>query len=218
VLLAGLAPPNLPVSVGNDADLAVMAECLRGAGRDCDDVVYLMGRIGVGAGVIVNGAPLRGHDGHAGEVGHNVVDVCGPPCHCGKRGCVETFIGDKALLKLAGRPVSPTVEHVAQVFADAALGDERAAAAVRSVAGWLGQTIGGLVNILNPERVILGGSLAGVFDFARTELEVSLAAQTMTTAREAVQLCTPGLGADSSLLGAAELAFARLLGDPLTPR
>ena len=72
-------PAGLPVSIGNDADLAVLAEHLRGNARDCDDVIYLMGRIGVGAGIIVNGRPLRGHDGLAGEVGHNVVDASGPP-------------------------------------------------------------------------------------------------------------------------------------------
>ncbi|MEO6884882.1 MAG: ROK family transcriptional regulator [Jatrophihabitantaceae bacterium] len=214
-LLAGLAPPNLPISVGNDADLAVMAEHMRGAGRGCNDLIYLAGRIGVGAGVIANGAPLRGFMGHAGEVGHNVVDASGPRCHCGRRGCVETYIGDKALLKLAGRRVSPTIAHMTEVFAAAELGDVRAAAAVRTVAVALGQTIGSLVNILNPEKVILGGSLAGVFGFARPELEAALVAHTMMTDREAVELCAPGLGNDSTLLGAAELAFARLFADPL---
>lgn len=214
-LLAGLAPAKLPISVGNDADLAVMAEHMRGAGRGCHDLIYLVGRIGVGAGIIVNGAPLRGFAGHAGEVGHNVVDASGPRCHCGRRGCVETYIGDKALLKLAGRRVNPTVQHMAEVFAAAASGDVRAAEAVRTVAAALGRTVGSLVNILNPEKVILGGSLAGVFGFARPELEAALSAHTMTTVRESVELCAPGLGEDSTLLGAAELAFARLFADPL---
>lgn len=214
-ILAGLVPAGLPVAIGNDADVAVVAEHLRGSGRDCDDLVYLMGRIGVGAGVIVNGAPLRGRNGHAGEVGHTVVDASGPECHCGQRGCVETYIGDKALLQLAGRTDSPTVDHTDQLFEDARRGDERASAAVRTVAEALGRTLANLVNILNPERVILGGSLAGVLDFARAEIRAALDSYTMTTAGDAVQLCTPGLGEDSALLGAAELAFARLLADPL---
>lgn len=214
-ILAGLVPAGLPVSIGNDADVAVVAEHLRGSGRGCDDLVYLMGRIGVGAGVIVNGAPLRGRDGHAGEVGHTVVDASGPKCHCGQRGCVETYIGDSALLQLAGRTAAPTVEHTDQLFADAAAGDRRAAAAVRTVAEALGRTVASLVNMLNPERVILGGSLAGVLQFARADIRAALDSFTMTTARDAVQLRTPGLGADSALLGAAELAFARLLDDPL---
>ncbi len=107
-MLAALAPAGLPVIIGNDADLAVVAEHQHGSARDCDDVVFLMGRIGVGAGIIVNGLPLRGHDGHAGEVGHNVVDASGPKCHCGKRGCVETYVGEVALLRLAGRRGTPS--------------------------------------------------------------------------------------------------------------
>lgn len=217
-MLAALAPPGLPVTIGNDADLAVLAEHLRGSGRDSEDLIYLLGRIGVGAGIIVNGEPLRGHDGHSGEVGHNVFDPAGPPCHCGKRGCVETYIGENALLRLAGRQLTHTAEHVAAVFTDARRGDECAAAAVRTVAEALGQTVAGLVNVLNPEKVILGGSLAAVLDFAPAEVARSLEQHTMATVRDSVRLCTPGLGEDSALLGAAELAFARLLADPLTWR
>jgi predicted NBD/HSP70 family sugar kinase len=212
-MLAELAPPGLPVMVGNDADLAVVAEHLRGSGRDCDDVVYLIGRIGVGAGIIVNGSPLRGHDGHAGEVGHNVVDVSGPPCHCGKRGCVETYVGESALLALAGRDETATAEAV---FADATAGDQRAMAAVVAVAAALGRTIANLVNVLNPERVLLGGSFTEVFRIAGDEVVQAIETHTMEGSRNAVQLCTPGLGDDSSLLGAAELAFAALLDDPLS--
>jgi predicted NBD/HSP70 family sugar kinase len=215
-MLAELAPPGLPVIVGNDADLAVVAEHLRGSGRDCDDVIYLIGRIGVGAGIIVNGMPLRGHDGHAGEVGHNIVDVSGPPCHCGKRGCVETYVGESALLALAGRHDAATAEAVAAVFADANAGDKRAIAAVQGVAGALGRTIANLVNVLNPERVLLGGSFTEVFRIAGDEVVQAIESHTMEGSRNAVQLCTPGLGDDSSLLGAAELAFAALLADPLS--
>jgi predicted NBD/HSP70 family sugar kinase len=217
-MLAAVLPEGLRVSIGNDADLAVLAEHLRGSARDSADVIYLMGRIGVGAGIIVDGRPLRGHDGHAGEVGHNVVDVSGPLCHCGKRGCVETYIGENALLALARRDVLPTPENVAAVFADAAAGDEVAAAAVRAVATALGRTVASLVNVLNPERVLLGGSLAGVHQFAGEEIARSLEAYSMGATRNSVQLCAPGLGDDSPLLGAAELAFASLLTDPVGAR
>jgi predicted NBD/HSP70 family sugar kinase len=213
-MLAQMAPGSIPIAIGNDADLAVLAEHLRGAGRDCDDVIYLVGRVGVGAGIVVNGAPLRGHDGHAGEVGHNVFDPAGPACHCGKHGCIETYIGENALFELAGRRFPPTVDDVAALFADAHAGDERAAAAVRTVAEALGRAVADMVNVLNPERVILGGSLAEVFHFAGEDVAESVRRNAMATAPEMVQLCTPGLGEDSSLLGAAELAFTQLLADP----
>jgi predicted NBD/HSP70 family sugar kinase len=217
-MVAALAPPGLRVVVGNDADLAVIAEHVRGGGRGSDDVVYLIGRIGVGAGIIVNGAPLRGHDGYAGEVGHNVVDASGPQCHCGKRGCVETYVGENALLELAGRSEPATAGSIAAVFADAAAGDERASSAVRAVAAALGRTIASLVNVLNPERVLLGGSFTEIFQLAETEMLQALDSYTMGDSRNGVQLCTPRLGDDSSLLGAAELAFAALLADPLVSR
>lgn len=217
-ILADTVPKGLPVHLGNDADLAVTAERLRGTGRGSDEIVFLMGRIGVGAGIVSGGRALRGQHGHAGEVGHNVVDPSGPRCHCGKRGCVETYIGEKALLKLAKRRRPPTAENVAALFADARRGDPQAAQAVRTVAEALGHTVASLVNVLNPERVILGGSLAAVFDFATREVEDAVKEYAMTAGHATVQLCTSGLGSDSSLLGAAELAFRELLADPLVSR
>lgn len=217
-MVGALAPSGLPVLVGNDADLAVFAEHLRGSARDCDDVIYLMGRIGVGAGIIADGAPLRGHDGHAGEVGHTVVDPSGPPCHCGKRGCLETYVSEQALLELAGRQVPATAQNVTALFADATAGDELAGAAVRAVAEALGRAIASLVNLINPERVLLGGSFAQVLDLASEEMARAVGRYTMGSPRNAVQLCAPALGEDSSLLGAAELAFSPLLADPSLPR
>jgi predicted NBD/HSP70 family sugar kinase len=214
-LLTELAPDGLPIAVGNDADLAVLAEHRRGSARDCDDVVYLMGRVGVGAGIIIDGAPLRGHDGHAGEIGHNAVDVSGPLCHCGKTGCMETYVGDGALLALAGRPLPPTDEAVAALFADARAGDPAALAAVRGVAQPLGRAIASLVNTLNPERVLLGGSLSELLDIARPEIEASLERFALEAPASTVQLMQPTFGADSALLGAAEIAFTSLLADPL---
>jgi predicted NBD/HSP70 family sugar kinase len=216
--VAAHVPDGLPVAIGNDADLAVMAEHLRGAARGCDDTVFIVGRVGVGAGIIAGGVPLRGRDGHAGEVGHNVVDPSGPRCHCGKRGCIETYIGDAELLRLAKRRRPPTAENVSAVFADAHRGDPRAAEAVRTVASSLGHALAALVNVLNPQRVILGGSLAGVYDFAGEEVCAALREYAITGGHERVELCTPGLGSDSSLLGAAELAFTTLLRDPAAGR
>ena len=211
------APDPCPVSVGNDADLSLLAELNRGRATGCQDVVYLIGRVGVGAGVVANGAPVRGRDGRAGEIGHNVVDTNGPECHCGKHGCLETIIGDAALLALAGREGPPTVENVATVFDAARAGEDRALAAVRSAAGWLGQALGTLVNLLNPQRVILGGSLAGVLELARPEVEHALKQYAFDPGHP-VELVTPRFGSDAALLGAAELAFAALLEDPYAAR
>ncbi|HEY7010921.1 MAG TPA: ROK family transcriptional regulator [Jatrophihabitantaceae bacterium] len=216
-MLTALSSPHVPVVVGNDADLAVFAEHSRGGGRGCDDLVFLMGRTGVGAGIIVNGAPLRGHDGHAGEIGHNVVDVSGPRCHCGKRGCLETYVGDNALVALAGRRRRRDSDATL-VFESARDGDSRACVAVRKVAAALGRAIAGLVNTLNPERVLLGGSFGEVLDMASEDVLAAFDDYVLDAPGETVLLSKPVLGEDSALIGAAEVAFAQLLNDPLGGR
>jgi predicted NBD/HSP70 family sugar kinase len=214
-LLTRRLPWCIDVFVGNDADYAVLAEHRRGGSRQVDDVVFLLGRVGVGAGIIAGGRPLHGRDGHAGEIGHNVVDPNGPACHCGKQGCVETYIGEGALLRFAGRPQPPNEESTAAVFADARSGDAAAVGAVREVAEALGRAIANLVNTLNPELIMLGGFLAEVLDLARPEIEAALLRYALAAPGATVQLAAPAFGSDSALLGAAEVAFAALLGDPL---
>lgn len=214
-LLTEIAPDGVPVEVGNDADLSVLAEHQRGSARDCDEVVYVLGRVGVGAGIIVGGVPLRGYDGHAGEIGHNVLDPAGAPCHCGNRGCTETYIGDETLLRLAGRALPATEGAVAALFADARAGDTRALAAAHTVASALGRALANLLNTLNPQRIVLGGSLAQLLDVARPELEASVRKYALEASTRIVQLVAPALGEDSALLGAAEIAFTELLANPL---
>jgi predicted NBD/HSP70 family sugar kinase len=213
-LLDEVLPPGVPAVIGNDADLAVLAEHQRGNARGSDDVVFLIGRIGIGAGIIVNGAPVRGRDGHAGEIGHNVLDPTGPLCHCGKQGCIETFLGESALLKLAGRRGPRTDEKVAALFAAARSGEERAVAAVTTAAETLGRTIASLLNTLNPERVILGGSMGEVLELARPAVEAAVAKYAFGQVGDEVVLALPAFGPDSALVGAGEVAFIALLAEP----
>jgi predicted NBD/HSP70 family sugar kinase len=213
-LLDEVLPPGVPAVIGNDADLAVLAEHQRGNARGSDDVVFLIGRIGIGAGIIVNGAPVRGRDGHAGEIGHNVLDPTGPLCHCGKHGCIETFLGESALLKLAGRRGPRTDEKVAALFAAGRSGEERAVVAVTTAAETLGRTIASLLNTLNPERVILGGSMGEVLELARPAVEAAVAKYAFGQVGDEVVLALPAFGPDSALVGAGEVAFTRLLADP----
>ncbi|MDX6359275.1 MAG: hypothetical protein QOH37_2329 [Nocardioidaceae bacterium] len=213
-MLEEALPPGAPVVAGNDADLAVLAEHQRGNARDCDDVVFLMGRIGVGAGIIIGGLPVRGRDGHAGEIGHNVLDPTGPECHCGQRGCIETFLGENALLELAGRRLPRTDAKVAALFKDARNGDVDALRAIESASEPLGRAIAHLLNTLNPERVLLGASLGEILELARPAVEAAVERYTFGGASPGVALLLPAFGGDSALLGAAEVAFTGLLADP----
>jgi predicted NBD/HSP70 family sugar kinase len=202
--------PDLPVSLGNDADLAVLAEHSRGNARGYEDVIYLLGRVGVGAGILVDGRPLRGAGGLAGEVGHTILDPAGPLCHCGAQGCVEMFVGDAALLRLANCD-----GDVAEVLRAAAAGEPAALKAVQAVGDALGLAVANMVNLLNPRLVVMGGSLEKVLSLAQVHVEAALDQHAMAAARGMVELLPSGLGADGSLLGAAELAFGPLLADPM---
>ncbi|MCW2524693.1 MAG: family transcriptional regulator [Frankiales bacterium] len=206
---------QLPVHLGNDADLGALAEQLRGAARSSGNLLYLSGKIGVGGGLVVDGRQLAGSGGFAGEIGHMVLDPAGPPCHCGSAGCLESFVGDAALLRFAGRTGTPGRASLATLMADARDGDQPALDGIRTAARWLGLGIANVVNLLNPEIVIAGGSFADILELARPEIEQELDRHAMTAARSMVELRVPDLGSDSSLLGAAELSFQALLQDPV---
>lgn len=203
---------GLPVRVGNDADLGALAEHLRGAGRDCSDLVFLCGRVGLGAGVITSGRPLSGANGYGGEVGHLVVNPGGRPCHCGAAGCWETEVSEDALL---GDAPDRGPGGVARLVRDAAAGVPSAVAAVAEVGHWLAIGLAGLVNVVDPQVVVFGGHLATVLPAVHGLLEDRLALGAFGRHREPVRLLVPALGERSTLLGAAELAFAALLDDPV---
>jgi predicted NBD/HSP70 family sugar kinase len=206
---------GLPVAVGNDADLGMRAEHVRGAAAGVDDAVYLSGHSGIGAGILAGGVPLGGRAGYAGEVGHIVVNPGGLPCHCGSRGCWETECGEERLFELAGRAHGGGLAGVRGVVAAAAVGDTVARAALEHVAGWLGRGTANVVNVLNPEVVILGGALEEMLAASGDTVRAAFATAALAAPLEQVRIVTPALGPDSTLVGAAELAFDALLSDPL---
>lgn len=213
--LAPVLPQGCPVTLGAIADLAAFAEAVRGVAVGCDNVVYLYGDLGIAAGIIAGGRRVSGYGGTAGEVGHMVVRPDGRPCWCGSRGCWETEVGERALLTAAGRGHTAGRAAVRQVVDAAVRGDATAQAAVRHVADWLGFGVGNLVNIFNPEMVIFGDALRDIYLAAAAPLRSRLNAVGLTGNLAHVRLRTPALGDDAALIGAAELAFERLLADPL---
>jgi predicted NBD/HSP70 family sugar kinase len=206
---------QLPVAVGNDADLGIRAEHVRGAAADVEDAVYLSGHSGLGAGIFAGGSPLGGRAGYAGEVGHALVNPDGLACHCGSTGCWETECGEERLFELAGRPPGGGLAGVREVVAAASEGDARARSALLHVATWLGRGTANVVNVLNPEVVIMGGALEAVLVAAGDTVRAEFEGTGLAALVQQVRLVVPRLGADSTLLGAAELAFDPLLSDPL---
>lgn len=198
------------VSMGNDADLGALAEHLRGAAVAADDVIYLSGEVGVGAGIIVDGHRLDGAGGYAGEIGHLSFDPQGRACHCGNRGCWETQIGAAAIAEAIGCPP----ERIASL-AEVLEGIEAANDDLREVGRLVGRGLAAAVNLLNPEVVVLGGFLRTLYPLVRSEVDDALHGTALVAPRQHVRIALPGLGADSVLLGAAELGFQRLLDDPV---
>ncbi|MET8044458.1 ROK family transcriptional regulator [Micromonospora sp. NPDC005215] len=199
---------------GDLADIAGLAEHVRGVAVGIDDVVYLHGDLGISAGLIVGGRLVIGHRGHSGKVGHMVVNPNGLPCGCGSRGCWETEISEAALLRHAGRDPSDRAA-VAEVLRAAADGDRTARAAVEQVAGWLGFGVANLVNVVNPDAVVFGGSLRDIFTAGADVVRERLDTMPLPASREHLRLHAAALGRDAVLIGAAELAFDKLLADPL---
>jgi len=202
---------SIPVVVGNDSDLGAIAERLRGSAVGAANVIYLSGQVGVGGGIVVDGNLMMGAQGYAGEIGHMRVNPKGRACRCGAIGCWETEIGEPAIRVATG---SPDTMPVVEIVARAAAGDKRAAKGLGVVGEWLGVGVANLVNILNPDVVVLGGTLREILPAVRGSVEEALSSA-LRAPGEHVVLALPALGDDSTLLGAAETAFAPLLDDPL---
>ncbi|HEY7042450.1 MAG TPA: ROK family protein, partial [Nocardioidaceae bacterium] len=213
-LSAALGAPA-PVHVANEADLGALAEHRRGAAVGVDDVIFLSGEVGVGGGLIVGGRPLTGVAGFGGEVGHVPINpVGGAACRCGAVGCWETEIGEEALLRRAGRPADGGSAAVEAVLDDAGRGDTTALGAIAEIGDWLGLGLSGLVNTLNPARVVLGGRFARLHPFVAPRVEAALDRRALAAPRSLVDVVPATLGVDAPLLGAAELAFGPILDDP----
>ncbi len=204
---------DVPVFVGNDADLAASAEHLRGSGRGTTDFICIWGEGGLGAGIVVDGRLIGGSAGYAGEVGHVTVDPDGDLCHCGARGCLESVVGEEALLRRSGRNPMGGTAAIEDLIAAADRGDKAALSALAESGRGLGIGIAGLVNIFNPNRVSLGGLYARVYPYVRAPILRELEKRAMPAPRAMVDLVTVRLG-NALLLGAAELALAPLLNDP----
>ena len=205
---------SVPISVANEADLGTLAELRRGVAVGADDLVYISGEVGVGGGVIVGGRPLTGVAGYAGEVGHMPVNPEGAPCRCGSVGCWETEVGEDALLVRAGLMPGGGRAAVDAVLREAAAGSATAQAALDHVGTWLGLGLASLVNLLNPQLIVLGGRFGRMYPFVTRALHAELDRRTLPAARSLVTVIPTSLGVDAPLLGAAELALEPLLADP----
>lgn len=200
------------VAINNDADLGAIAEQARGVGRHSRNLIYLSGEVGVGGGVIIDGRLMAGAGGYGGEVGHMVVNPQGVVCRCGARGCWETEIGRDAIVRAAG--IAGEQVEVADVIAAASAGDKQARAAIEEVGEWVGIGLANLVNLFNPEVIVMGGHLRLLYPMV-TGTVYRRIHYALPAVLEQARVEVPALSGDSTLFGAAETAFADLLANPI---
>jgi len=214
---------GFPCFIDNDANVACYGEFWLGAGQGADSIVLLTLGTGVGGGIVVFGQLLRGIDGTAGEIGHLKVMRDGRMCGCGSRGCLEAYgsvtgmvrtaveginEGRKtSLLKMAGGDVSKiTGKMISEALA---AGDEFAGWVMKETATWLGLGISSLVNLLNPEKVILSGGMIAAGEALFEPIRATVKANSFEVPARRAQILAAGLGADSGVIGAAGVALAR---------
>lgn len=228
-------PPNLPgwhtvplqkilsehtgkvVRVGNDANLAGVAEWRHGAGVGANDVVYLTVSTGIGGGVIAGGRLLMGRRGAAGELGHMTVDIHGPLCNCGNRGDVEALASGTAIARMANETLADDTvvstlrdqwPHVTaiDVVAAAQRGDTVAAEIVGRAADALGAGVVNIVNIFNPEVIVIGGGVAQAGSLIFEPVRRAVTTHAMRLAARDVRIEPAHFGDNAGLIGAVSFA------------
>ncbi len=201
-----------PVFAANDASLGAMAERYFGVGRGLTDLIYLNGGAsGIGGGVIAGGNPIGGIAGYAGEFGHTRVSAGPATDSAGIAGTLEAEVTRRALLDVLGLETADADElEFALLTSDL----PTVRAEVHRQLDHLAVALGGAVNILNPQLVVLGGFLASLLAVDAQRLNDAVAAQALRAPFGTVRIAAAELGSNLLMIGAAELAFERLLEDP----
>lgn len=210
---------NLHAILENDANAAAVGESWMGASKGFANSICVTLGTGVGGGIIINGEVLRGVDGTAGEIGHICVEPFGAPCGCGSRGCVEQYSSATAIVRqiqeLASQYPKSELAHKVRltskdVYEAGVKGDELALEVFRRQGFYLGIALGGLINVLNPEVIVIGGGAAAGWDLFMPHLQEQIENRTYREPRLRAGLERAVLGDDAGILGAANLAFNKL--------
>ncbi|QGN58707.1 ROK family transcriptional regulator [Nostocoides sp. HKS02] len=196
------------VMVDNTANFAALGELRCGALQGVQHGVYLKLSHGVGAGLILNGELFRGAAGTAGEIGHLTIDENGPVCRCGNRGCLETYIGARGLLDALAASHGPL--SLRDVIYRALDGDAGCRRVLEDAGRHLGVAVAGLVNLVNPEVIVLGGQLARVGSIITRPMRASLERCAIPSAAASVVVRTGELDTDADVVGALAAAVAML--------
>jgi glucokinase-like ROK family protein len=220
---------DLPVFVENEANTAALGEYYFGVAQDVENLIYLSAGIGLGGGIIVNGSLFRGSSGYAGEVGHMTVDPNGELCGCGKRGCWETVVGPRAIVRRVTRAIESHGEpsqisslvggELSEINMDivvqaARAGDPVARTALEEVGVQLGIGIANLINAFNPELVVLGGALSLGSELLLPVIKEIIRDHALAQPHGIVQVVSSAHGADACIMGGIALVLDNVLREP----
>lgn len=197
-----------PVDVDNTSNLAALGELRCGVLQGVQHGVYIKLSHGVGAGLILDGDIFRGAAGTAGEIGHMTIDENGPVCRCGNRGCLETYIGSRGLLESLAASHGPL--SLRDVIHRALAGDAGCRRVLEDAGRHLGVAVAGVVNLVNPQVVVLGGQLSKVGPIITTPMRASLERSAIPSATASLVVRLGELDTDADVVGALVAAGALL--------
>jgi glucokinase len=203
----------------NDANAAVGENWL-GASKGFANSIFVTLGTGVGGGIIINNKILRGMEGTAGEIGHICVEPFGVPCGCGSRGCVEQYSSATAIVRLAKDlesqyPKSGLKQYMYltayDIYQAGTQGDELALEIFRQMGFYLGLALAGLINVPNPEAIIIGGGASAGWNLFLPHMQKTICQRAYHIPAKRAQVSIASLGEDAGIIGAARLAFDSLI-------
>lgn len=208
---------GIPTRVDNDVRCAALGELNYGAGQGCENLICITVGTGIGSGLVINGKLVRGASNAAGEIGHIKLDMNGGPlCGCGDRGCLEAFASGPSIVAMAEEYIkggkSTKYRELANpditpyIVSEAAKQGDPVAKRIFTIVGeYIGIGLASVVNLLNPEKIIIGGGVAAAGDLLLTPIKESLIKRAMPIAGSAVELVPAQLGNSAGVIGASLL-------------
>jgi glucokinase-like ROK family protein len=205
---------GIPVMVANEADAAALGEYYFGNGKGSALLIYLSLGVGIGCGIVMEGHLFTGVSGAAGEVGHTTLMLDGPPCPCGRRGCFEALASTRALVQTAqGFAEAPVNLTSHEVIARATAGERFALQAVHNIADYVGQASVNLINLFDPDRLILGGALAEAGNYLLWPVERRVENDTISHHDRHVSVQTSAFGRQATIIGSGACVLEQVLQD-----
>lgn len=197
------------VFIDNDANVMALAEARVGAAKKAKNAVCLTLGTGVGGALILNGKLFRGSGFAAGEIGHMPINEEGPDCNCGGRACLETYVGNNKILALAKKDFGAdiTLEKLSEL---AYAGDKKAISIWENVATKLGVAISSVVNLINPDMVVIGGGVANAGKIIFDQIRKTVDQRAMSVHSKTVKITKAILGNDAGMIGAGLLVKEEL--------